>query len=187
MRFRKSNYILSGFLFALILFKGSAYGWKNDNGLEESVDHYRELFRNKNLYVLFSDYTDSDLKKEIFSLIRKIGKDKKTAGLVAERLGFPSAAALNKAEPESIVKRMIFNMQNPPAVPGAIINNRYYMESYLTLSLLFAPYDKNLSIDKKKVNSKSAEIDFSCREYTVTAFYVLRKNIWYMTTEKYIR
>lgn len=162
------------------------YCWQNDEGLEDTIREIRTDFHEKRLLHIFKKYFDPRVKKYLIESVQEIKTDKKTVPLVAKRLKYKNSKKFLKSTSIDIVSRMIYNMTHPPKNKKKPIDNKYYISSYLILSVLFAPYDENFNIDKKVISNNSAIIDYEYSGYVIKAFYIYKNKRWYLTTRDYL-
>lgn len=153
--------------------------------LYSQIDDLRSLFAKNKQYMIYLEYVDPSVKIDLDHNIKKMKMSNSSLKAISSRLGINSERKIKVMKTDEIVERMISNMLNPPSKKRKFIENFYYVDTYLTLSLLIAPYDNEFNISKLKISNNKAFVVFSKSNYNINAYFIFKNGRWNITTDRY--
>jgi hypothetical protein len=161
--------------------------WFLDRGLERSLSEMQQLFRERELFKLYSEYADIQLKMKIGKSIDRMKQDKINAYEISKSLKFKRYRDFLSASHDVVIMKFFFLMLHPPKKKGKTIENAEYLRLALLLSLMFAHFDKGMEMVDRHISGNVAKLTYSGNGFTMIAYYVFRKNRWYISDRGLIK
>ncbi len=161
--------------------------WFLDRGLERSLSDMQRLFRERELFKLYSEYADIELKMRIGKSIDRMKQDKKNVYEISKSLKFKRYRDFLSASHDVVVMKFFYLMLHPPKKRGGKIENAEYLRLALLLSLMFAHFDKGMEMVDRNISGNVATLTYSGNGFTMMAYYVFRKNRWYISDRRLIK
>lgn len=169
-----------------LLLPGASSAWFLDGGLESKIGDMRALFREKKLPLLYAEHVDRKLKNDIEAAIGEMKKDRANGFEISRRLRFRSYPLYLQAGPEEVVNHFFAAMLDPAKKKQRPVGNASYLKLALILSLLFAPFDKDMSIVDREIAGGGARVYFAGNGFRMAAYFAERNGRWYLTSENYL-
>jgi hypothetical protein len=171
----------------LIVTQSPLSPWFLDRGLEKSLSEMKLLFRNRELFKLYTEYADIQLKMRIGKSIDRMREDKISAYEISKRLGFKRYRGFLRSSHDEVVNKFFSLMINPPKKKGRTIKNAEYLRLALLLSLMFAHFDKGMEMIDRHISGNVAKLTYSGNGFNMIAYYLFRNNRWYISDRELVK
>lgn len=171
----------------LIVAQYPSLPWLLDRGLEERLGEMKLLFRNRELFKLYTEYADIQLKMRIGKSIDRMREDRINAREISKRLRFKRYGDFLRSNHDEVVSKFFSLMIDPPKKKGRAIKNAEYLRLALLLSLMFAHFDKGMEMIDRHISGNVAKLTYSGNGFNMIAYYLFRNNRWYISDRELIK
>jgi hypothetical protein len=137
-----------------------------------------QLFQQGDYFQIYEQYAENTLKEESRQCVLWMKKDQVNGPDIAERLGYAGVNEYLNADSDDVIFHFFGTMRRPQTVPRPVLENVYYMQLALSLSLLIAPYAPDMSVVRTDVTDRRATVCCSGAGIVVQSHYRYHEGVW---------